>query len=327
MSISPTSAASTRAGSAPVVTALYHPTLAVHDLEAAREWFTRVFAQPDFRWEDTLDPDLLEPDYPRNYSFFYFIKDMHFVVLCPQLHARGALEGQTRYRDVPEGMIGVGWYTNGAAEFFDRLADHGFSGHDQRGQSILAGTPPLSPMARDIYVGFTDPGPAGYRHEFVELGDRHVEYYSRRADPRLRPGWTRPAVDPTDPLGIVRTSHHTFVTGDLDRATRLYVTAAGGSIVRRGRNSALQGDSMFVALGDTVVEFTVPDAGSPVADRVVSGLDHYLGITLQVEDVEAARAHLREVGVQTGHDSTAALTIEPEHAFGMQWRFVTALPY
>src|SRR5919112_1877391 len=180
----------------PAVTALYHPTLGVHDLEAARLWFRRVFHLPDLRWEDTLDLSLLEPDYPVNYSFFMFIKDFHFVVLCPELHARGALAGQSRYRGVPEGMIGIGWYTDDAVALFDRLAQYGFPAHDQKGREITPENPPVSSIAPDILVGFTFPEQAGMRHEFEELGERHREFYSRKADPRLRPGWVRPATDP-----------------------------------------------------------------------------------------------------------------------------------
>jgi hypothetical protein len=306
---------------------MYHPTLGVHDLEVARDWFRRVFDRPDFRWEDTLDPDLLDPEYPRNYSFFFFIKDLHYVVLCPELHAQGALKGQTRYKDVPERMIGVGWYTDDAVAMFQRLAEHGFPGHDQKGRRITADNPPVSPMASDIYVGFTDPEPAGYRHEFVQIGERHLEYYARQADPRLRPGWVRPPVDPADPLQIVQTSHHTFVTRDLDRAIRAYVDAAGGRILGQGRNATLQADSTFVALGDSVVEFTVPDADSPAAQLVADGLDYYQGISLQVTDLNAVQSHLQQVGVTSHRVDDDVLTIEPEDAFGMQWRFITQRPY
>lgn len=326
MTISTSIQPSGTVAAAPTVTAMYHPTLGVHDLEVAREWFRRVFDRPDFRWEDTLDPDLLDPEYPRNYSFFFFIKDLHYVVLCPELHARGALRGQTRYQDVPEGMIGVGWYADDAVGMFQRLAEHGFPGHDQKGRRITVDDPPVSPMASDILVGFTDPEPAGYRHEFVQIGGRHLEYYARRADPRLRPGWALPPVDPADPLGIVRTSHHTFLTADLGRALRLYVNAAGGRVLSRRRNADLQADSTFVALGDSVVEFTVPDVGSPAAQLVADRLDHYHGITLQVADPDAVQAHLRNVGVPGHRVDSGTVTIEPADAFGMQWRFVTQRP-
>lgn len=312
----------------PTVPALYHPTLGVSDLEAAREWFNRVFGLLDFCWEETLDLSRLEPDYPVNYSFFMFIKDFHFVVLCPELHARGALEGQSRYKGVPDGMIGVGWYTDDAVGMFERLAAFGFPAHDQKGNLINSRNRPVSSIAPDILVGFTFPEQAGMRHEFEELGESHREYYSRKADPRLRPGWTRGAVDPTDPLQIVQSSHHTIVTADLDRAIRLYVDAAGGKIVGRARNTELNAESTFVALGDAVVEFAVLNQRqSRLAQQVARGHDHYLGISLKVADLSAAKSHLQKVGLSPRQLGDSVVTIEPEEAFGMQWRLIASLPY
>ncbi|MFA3878673.1 VOC family protein [Streptomyces sp. MMCC 100] len=312
---------------APRVPAIYHPTLGVHDLEAARSWFSRVFELPTLRWEDTLDLAQLEPDYPVNYSFFMFIKDFHFVVLCPELHARGALAGQSRYRGVPDGMIGIGWYTDDAVAMFDRLARFGFPAHDQRGRTIGADNPPVSSIAKDILVGFTFPEQAGMRHEFEELGHRHHEFYSRRADPRLRPGWTRPGVATDDPLRIVRSSHHTIVTTDLARALRLYVDASGGTVLAERLNRELAATSTFVALGDSVVEFAVPDPGSPLLATVADGQDHYTEISLQVADLDTVDTHLRSVGLTPQRLGDDVVTIEPGEAFGVRWRFIAELPY
>lgn len=310
----------------PSVDALYHPTLAVHDLEAARNWFRRVFELPDLRWEETLDVNLLEPDYPINYSFFMFIKDFHFVVLCPELHARGALEGQSRYTDVPDGMIGIGWYTDDATTLFARLAQFGFPAHDQQGREITSSNPPVSSIARDILVGFTFPEQAGMRHEFEELGQRHRHFYAQKADPRLRPGWTLPALDPADPLGIIRSSHHTIVTANLPRALRLYVDAAGGRVLGEQDNRELGATSTFVQLGDAVVEFAVPDSDGTLAHKVRDS-DYYLGISLQVANLDTVSAHVTSVGLTPHHTSADTVTIEPEEAFGMQWRFIRELPY
>lgn len=312
---------------APQVLALYHPTLGVHDLEAARTWFSRVFGVPALRWEDTLDLALLEPDYPVNYSFFMFIKDFHFVVLCPELHARGALAGQSRYRGVPDGMIGIGWYTDDAVAMFDRLARFGFPAHDQQGRTIGADNPPISSIAQDILVGFTYPEQAGMRHEFEELGQRHHAYYSRQADPRLRPGWTRPGVAADDPLRIVRSSHHTIITADLTRALRLYADAAGGAVLAERPNRELNATSTFVALGDAVVEFAVPEPGSPLLEAVADGRDCYKEISLQVADLDTVDAHLRSVGLTPRRPGDGLITIDPDEAFGVRWRFITELPY
>lgn len=308
------------------VTKLYHPTLGVSDLEAARVWFRKVFGRPDLRWEDTLDLSLLEPDYPTNYSFFAFITDFHFVVLCPSLHATGALAGQNRYAGVPDGMIGIGWYTDEAVYLFEHLANIGFRSHDQKQQLITPENLPVSSIASDILVGFTYPEDAGLRHEFEELGERHREFYSRKADPRLREEW-KPELDPNDPLKIVKSSHHTILTADLGRAKKLYLEGVNGRVVGEQHNTELDAESTYIHLGDAVVEFAVPDPGSPFADKVAGGRDHYYGISLIVSDQKAVEEHLRGVGCNPRRVSDSTLTLEPEEAFGMQWRFINAAPY
>ena len=308
------------------VTMLYHPTLAVSDLEAAREWFNRVFARPDVRWEDALDVNLLEPDYTTNYSFFAFITDFHFVVLCPSLHATGALAGQNRYEGVPDGMIGIGWYTDDAVKLFEHLRHTGFRAHDQKQELITLDHPPISSIAQDILVGFTYPEDAGMRHEFEELGHRHWEHYSRKADPRLRPGWKRES-DPNDPLTIIQSSHHTILTKDIARATKLYLEGVNGRVIGQGYNAELDAESTYIHLGDAVVEFAVPNPGSAYNAHLKGTEDYYQGISLVIADQAAAEAHLTSVGCHPTRIDNDTLRLEPEEAFGMQWRFINKTPY
>ncbi|MCG2624111.1 hypothetical protein LVY72_19675 [Arthrobacter sp. I2-34] len=311
---------------APNVPALYHPTLAVSDLEEARTWFRKVFARPDLRWEETLDLNLLNPDYPVNYSFFAFISDIHWVFLCPTLHAQGALAGQTRYKGVTDGMIGLGWYTDDAVGMFEKLSRAGIRAHDQQGELITGAKPPTSSFASDVFTGFTMPEDTGIRYEFQETGRRHWEYYSRQADPRLRPDWSGPSVDPDDPLTIELTSHHTILTTDLARVTKLYLDVLDGKIIAQQYNPALDAESTFIRLADTVLEFAVPTPGSPYAAKLPDGRDLYYGVSFLVADPQRVRTHLKEVQVPYIEDERAAV-IEPADGFGAQWRFIPELPY
>lgn len=308
------------------VTMLYHPTLAVRDLEVAREWFTRVFARRDVRWEDAFDVSLLNPSYTLNYSFFAFVTDFHFVVISPSLHSTGALAGQDRYRDVPEGMVGIGWYADEVIDVYARLAEHGFPAHDQKQLKITPSHPPVSAFAPDVMVGFTYPEQAGMRHEFVEVAPRHTLAYSKHADPRLRQGWES-ARDPRDPLTIERSSHHTIVTADLGRALRLYRDCLGGEVIDAVYNVELDADGTFIRLADAVIEFALPRAGSAANNLVREGTDHYQGISLVIGEQAAAEQHLRAVGCEAVRVDASTLRIDPEEAFGMQWRFIAAPPY
>jgi catechol 2,3-dioxygenase-like lactoylglutathione lyase family enzyme len=305
------------------VPALYHPTIAVGDLDAARDWFRRVFARRPLRWEETLDLDLLEPDYPVNYSFFAFVADIHWVFLCPALHARGALSGQTRYKDVPDGMIGLGWYTDDAVELFGRLAAAGIRSHDQQGRLITAAAPPRSSFAADVLTGFTEPADTGIRYEFQQTGRRHWAKYGQEADPRLRADWSGPAPDPADPLGLRYTSHHTVVTRDPARVLRLFTELLEGEVVGTGENAELGAASTFVRLGDTVLEIAVPARPGP---ETAVGIDHYRGVTYVVGERARVREHLAAVGVRT-EETADATVIRPEHGFGATWRFAEEPPY
>jgi catechol 2,3-dioxygenase-like lactoylglutathione lyase family enzyme len=308
------------------VPALYHPTIAVNDLDAARDWFVRVFSRPPLRWAQTLDLDLLEPDYPVDYSFFAFVGDIHWVFLCPPLHARGALGGQTRYKGVPDGMIGLGWYTDDAVELFQRLADAGIRAHDQQGRLITSAAPPVSSFATDVLTGFTEPADTGIRYEFQQTGRRHWEKYSQLADPRLRPDWSGPERAADDPLGILLTSHHTIVTDDLPRALRLYTDVLDGEVIAESGSRRAGIASTFVRLADTVLEFAVPDEGTDLHERISGGRDIYAGVTMQVADADAAARHLDAVGVVADREGDAVV-IPPSAGFGAVWRFVTDLPY
>ncbi len=308
------------------VPALYHPTIAVNDLDAARDWFRRVFGLKPLRWEETLDLGLLKPDYPTNYSFFAFVSDIHWVFLCPPLHARGSLTGQTRYKDVPDGMIGLGWYTNDAEGVFSLLSEAGIRSHDQQGARITAEKPPVSSFAGDILTGFTEPEDTGIRYEFQQTGRRHWEKYSREADLRLRPDWNGPVLRPEDPLGLRATSHHTIATDDPARALRLYVELLGGTAIATGRNEDLAAQSTFVRLADTILEFAVPDRDTALAGRIAGGKDSYLGVSYLVESVDRVRSHLRSVGLAP-QEIAGGVEIAPAEGFGAEWRFIEVAPY
>jgi catechol 2,3-dioxygenase-like lactoylglutathione lyase family enzyme len=308
------------------VPALYHPTVGVHDLDTARDWFRRVFGREPLRWEETLDLGLLNADYPVNYSFFAFVCDTHWVFLCPELHARGSLSGQKRYRTVREGMIGLGWYTDDAVALFKHLAQAGVRSHDQQGQRITGEKPPTSSFLPDVLTGFTEPADTGIRYEFQETGRRHWAKYSEKADLRLRRDWTGREVIAHDPLGLLLTSHHTIVTRDLPRALRLYVELLHAAQIVSGRNLWIGGNSTFVRLADTMLEFVVPNEGSRFYDHVADGHDLYHAVTYLVQDRPAVAAHLESIGIP--HTEVGdAIVIAPENGLGVEWRFVTALPY
>lgn len=310
----------------PPVTMMFHPTLAVADLEAARTWFTSLFRRPAVRWEERYDLSLLNPDYPTNYSFFINVADVVIDALSPSMHRTGSMSGQNRYRAVTEGMIGVGWYTDDVFAVAAALREAGIMAHDQFGAEVVDGMVPVSAMASDVLIAFTDARDAGYRYEFFELGQRHRPFYSQKGDPRLRADWALPAPSADDPLRIQRASHHTFLTTNLERAVHLYCDVLGGKVVDERVNAELGAASTFVEFAGSVLEYAVPGEASAYGEAAAD-VDFYSGITFLVEDVDAAHAYLDGFGVSPRRIAPDVVAIVPEHGFGAEWRFAAGVPY
>ncbi|KPM54363.1 hypothetical protein CcI49_20225 [Frankia sp. CcI49] len=316
------------AAGAQVVRRMFHPTFAVVDLEAARAWYRAVFSRPDVRWADRYDISMLDVDYPKDYSFFMVVGDVVLDALCPSMHAQGRLSGQDRYDLADQRPIGLGWYVDDAVAAAAHLAGHGIRTHDQLGRRVEGGHVPVSAMAPDILLFFSEPADTGLRYEFFQLADRYVEYYSRKGDPRLRPDWRLPgAPPPDDPMTIIRGSHHTVLTRRPERALRLYAEALGGTVLGTAPNPDLGTDSTYLMLAGSVFELGVPRPGSPYAGLVTDAADHYLGITFLVADTGAAAAHLAAVGTAAHRDGAGAVVVAPADGFGVQWRFARELPY
>lgn len=305
---------------------MFHPTLAVPDLEEARDWFYRVFNRTSVRWEERYDLAKINSDYPLNYSFFVHVADVIVDALCPALYATGAMSSQSRYHSVTQGMTGLGWWTNDVGAVVDRLTSHDVRCHDQKGGPLTSGRPAPSAMAPDIFIAFTVPEDAGFRYEFFELGQRHRDYYSIKGDPRLRPDWTLPDPPSDDPLQVLRASHHTFVTLQPERVLRFYTEVLGGSVVSEQHNPDLDTDSVFVAFAQSVLEFAHPRPSTPPIPALSAERDCYYGITFQVRDCSAVESHLSTIGV-TFRRSGTAVTIAPENGYGTEWRFVEEIPY
>jgi catechol 2,3-dioxygenase-like lactoylglutathione lyase family enzyme len=307
-----------------MISRIFHSTQAVEDLEAAREWYRRIFGRRDFRWEDALDLSTLDPSYPTNYSFFGFIGDLPHHFLCPSLHSTGSLQNQTRFEGVKDGMIGIGWYGDNPAATFEKLALLGFRSHRQDGEIIGPDTPPISSFDQNIQVGFTLPDDAGMRHEIASYRPR-TGPLAQAVDPRTDPTWIPGRVDPADPLGIIGTSHHTIATNHIDRILRLYVDGFGAAVVGHGMNEELEGASTIVDLAGTRMEF-VALSGNTQLRREMGETDRYLSVTFTVADKATAANHLKAEGINVLESfSDQAIAIPAAEGMGVEWRFIESV--
>jgi catechol 2,3-dioxygenase-like lactoylglutathione lyase family enzyme/predicted enzyme related to lactoylglutathione lyase len=300
---------------------MFHPTLIVENLEESSEWFTRVFGRREVRWEDKWDLTLLNPSYPINYSYFYVLGDVSLDVLCPSLLVLP--EGKKAVYPEGEGLSDIAWYTDRIEEVSRQLEKSGFRTRDQEGNVIHDGVVPQSNLVSDCPMIWSLPEDTGLTYEFYAMARRHWGKYSNFADPRLSPAWVPDQVVDGDPLGIVRSAHHTILTEDRDRAKKLFAKVLDGKVVGEFYDSQSDADCVDIAYAKAVLRFATP-RNEPMLD-VLTGkptrADQYVGITFDVVDVEAARTHLEGQGVTVIRQHGGSIVTDPATSKGVAWGF------
>jgi catechol 2,3-dioxygenase-like lactoylglutathione lyase family enzyme len=230
------------------------------------------------------------------------------------------LLGLQRYATVEQPHLkGFGWYFEGMPELFEALKDKGFQVVNQVDELADNDEPPTA-AGSNMPLFFSVPQDAGLRYEFFPAIPFPL-------DPRIAPSWTVPPVSDDDPLGIERCSHHTVLTGRPERALRLVVDVLGGTVVHEGRDEIRGTSSTYVHLADSILEYAVPDAGTP-AHADWSGddpNDTYHSITWKVADLERTERHLtaQDVRIQVQSDDT--IVTDPATSLGIPWGFTTTL--
>lgn len=294
------------------VPGLFHPTIAVPDLEEARIWFVRLFGRKDVRWPEFFDLSILNEKFPKNYSFFMHVADLPLYV--------GRFKYYGRLAEIIADRPYIAWFSSNIQATLTRLNDHGFRAYHPSGKLIDKQPMPVSPLADDIWFCYINPDDDGSSTEFLQLGDRHYDYFIQEGAPTLKPDWRLPEVSKNDPLRIVRSTHMTTLTGDGERAARFYRDALGAKTLGTEYNADLDADSTFYDFAGRVLEFAVPRDSS--ASIHSSDRDQFHAMTFQVEDLDVAERHITSLGIPCSRSASGALTIAPEHGYGMTWRFV-----
>jgi len=136
-------------------------------------------------------------------------------------------------------------------------------------------------------------------------------------DPRLQPGWSIEFPRDQHPLGIERASHITVLFRNLDDAREVYEKALRGALIHQ-ENSA-QRRSMFFTVGeDTVIEAVQPlSASSAEGQDLERAGEGIFSVTFKTKDLGRAAEHLRSHNQRIEFDGANTLTINREDAFGM----------
>lgn len=291
------------------VKSVFHPTIHVPSLDAAEDFFTRVFGRPSTNI-GTVMTSPPAPGHSTDYSNYTVVADVLIDSLEPKRYFTGGVQ---RYPDIDTGHLNaVGWYVDGAKDLYQAFRSAGVRLVDARDETLddedwSGGPSPFYSLAED----------AGMRYQFFET-------FPFPLDPRSDPSWSSSAVHDGDPLGIVRASHHTILTTRPDRALKVAVDVLGGEIIRSGGDSVRGISGPYVRLADAVFHFATPDAGTPAeADHAHGTVDAYHAITWEVEDLDRAAKHLTANGVGIAARSTNSLVTDPTTSLGVPWGFTT----
>lgn len=258
----------------------------------------------------------VNPEFPRSYSIYTPIAEVLFDSIDPErLIFAGRNFSEVRH-SLPH-LENLGWYVAGHTEAYRALKGEGFTIVSSIGEV----------QDRALPTGPNDPAPfATVRDEAGMV----YEFYPSMVfpcDPRTEPGWVVPPVSEDDPLGIERCSHHTFLTDQPERATKILVDLLGGETLHEGRNELIGTTSTYIRIGDSTLEFGTPDAGTPAYDDwlVDAPNDTYHSITWKVADLERAEKHLEAQGLRIRNRSAGGFVTDPTTSLGIPWGFSDAL--
>jgi catechol 2,3-dioxygenase-like lactoylglutathione lyase family enzyme len=296
---------------------MYHPSHRVPDLEAAERFFRHVFGRasiPLALAQSARGGNLTE-GYPRDYSAFTLIADVWFDCIDPD---RYIIDGVQPYPTISEPHLnGFGWGVNGIAPLYREIRRQGIRCTDQLDVVVSDDEPPKAKFSESPLF-WTLAEDTGLRYEIYPTDSIGP------SDPRSDPAWTLPVPSTSDPLGIERCSHHTVLTARPERVLTLVVDILGGSIIHEGRNEELGAHSIYVWLGDGILEYAHElEEGTPaIADwSERAPLDTYHTLNWKVRDLGRAADHLERCGVRLRTRTDAVVVTEPSDSLGIPWTF------
>lgn len=298
---------------------LYHPSHDVHDLDEAEAWYEKVFGCSSASLKSLAEriPPRPGSGYPPDYSTFTLIADVLFDTIDP---TRYLFEGVQRLPSIKEPHLRlISWNVQEMDALFRALGQHGFRVTNQVDQIVTGDRSPCA-FGTDMPLLYTHPDDTGLRYSFSPPSA------VKATDNRSIPGWSlqEPASD--DPLGVRFCSYHTILTSDPSKGIKLHCDVLGGEIIHEGRNELRGTSSIYVRLADAIIEFAVPDAGTPAFHdwQKRAPYDTYHALTWVVADLAKAEQHLARNGVEISQRSADTLITRPETALGIPWGFTTA---
>jgi catechol 2,3-dioxygenase-like lactoylglutathione lyase family enzyme len=146
-----------------------------------------------------------------------------------------------------------------------------------------------------------------------------------QVDPRFRPEWNafRDSYWPNHPLGVLRLSHVTVVTGDLAAAEDLYVGVLDAEPLPSQLATITGGTSRHYLVGeDTIVEMMDPGDDDSVAARDLTRVGPSVtGVTFTVRDLAQAANWLEMMQAPVAEVTEAEIRLDVDQTWGCEYRF------
>lgn len=144
-------------------------------------------------------------------------------------------------------------------------------------------------------------------------------------DPRFRPEWDsfRRGYWAHHPIGALRMSHITVVTGDLDAAEKLYVDVLDARPLPEQAATVAGATSRHYLVGeDTVVEMMDPSGTASIAARDLERVGSSVtGVTFTVRDLAAAAEWMGHFETPITEVTEAEIRLDVERTWGCEYRF------
>jgi catechol 2,3-dioxygenase-like lactoylglutathione lyase family enzyme len=277
----------------------FHLLHVVSDLDAADEWYDRVFSVRRF---------------VRNYMraamrkaslvlLGDFVMEPAQPVQQPGWEKSALGKFYTRFG---QHFHSLAWYVNDLEETCRVLGEHEIRLFDMVGK-------PVTDQGRGDAV-WTHPQDTHAAFEFAVAPKFFI-------DPRLQPGWSIEFARDQHPLGIERASHITMLFRDLEDARRVYKDALGAKLIYERELSGHKRSAFFAVGEDTVIEAAQPLSTSSAEGRELDKTGEGISaVTFKTRDLAHVADHLRMNNIRF-EVSDGSLMINRDDAFGMQLGF------
>lgn len=275
----------------------YHAIHMVSDLDAADDWYDRVFGVERF-YKGHLAVE------KRDASLVVIADFVMEPMMSSRLPGAEATPVGRFYARFGQHLHSLAWYVKDLRGLYERLRSAGVRVTGPGGGDMGSGEFPGS-----LYTHPRD------SHGAIEFVD--AESVGGLEDPRFRPGFSTAFWRDEHPLGVERVAYMTVVVRDLEPAVAFYAGTLGGEVLRRGRGADAT-DSVFVRVGeDTVIELARPDDERSRAGRDLARNGEIMhSVTFKVRDLAAARKHLDTCGVRVAERQSDDLVLDPDDCFG-----------